>query len=81
MVKLTTKRRNDLKKSVFGLPGERKYPIPDRAHAINAKARATQQLEKGNLTKAQKEKIDRKANKKLYDKKADNAIRRMIKEK
>ena len=63
MAKLTTKTRNKLKGSTFGLPGERKYPMPDRSHAANAKARATQQVAKGNLTLSEKKKIDRKANK------------------
>ena len=39
--------------------------MPDKAHARNAKARAAQQLEAGNLTKKEKERIDRKADKKL----------------
>lgn len=42
MAKLTTAKRNSLPKSTFALPGQRKYPIPDRTHAINALARATQ---------------------------------------
>lgn len=62
MAKLTTAVRKKLPKSVFGEPGERKYPMPDKSHAINAKARATQQYEKGNLSKAAKAKIDNKAN-------------------
>lgn len=63
MAKLTTTKRNKLKSSTFGMPKERKYPMPDKAHAQNAKARATQQVKKGNLSAAEKEKIDRKANK------------------
>jgi hypothetical protein len=63
MAKLTTKKRNNLKKSTFGLPKERKYPMPDKSHAANAKARATQMVDKGKLSMANKEKIDRKANK------------------
>lgn len=39
--------------------------MPDRAHARNAKARAAQQLKAGNLSKEEKERIDRKADKKL----------------
>jgi hypothetical protein len=39
--------------------------MPDRAHAENAKARATQMLNKGKLTKAQAAKIRAKANAKL----------------
>jgi Protein of unknwon function (DUF3008) len=62
---LTTERRKKLKKKTFGLPGEKKYPMPDRAHAANAKARATQQLNRGNLSPAQAAKIRAKANKML----------------
>jgi hypothetical protein len=36
--------------------------MPDRAHAANAKARATQMVNKGNLSESSKEKIDAKAN-------------------
>ena len=39
------------------------YPMPDAAHARNAKARAAQQRKAGNLTKQQEERIDRKADK------------------
>lgn len=63
MAKLTTKSRKKLKKSTFGLPGERKYPMPDKSHAANAKARATQMVKKGKLSPASKAKIDAKANK------------------
>lgn len=65
MSKLTSKKRAKLPKSDFGMPGERKYPMPDRSHAANAKARAQQQYDKGNLSKAELAKIDAKANKKL----------------
>jgi hypothetical protein len=65
MAELTAKKRNAEPKSEFGLPGERKYPMPDKSHARNAKARASQQKEKGNLTAAEKKKIDRKADKVL----------------
>lgn len=62
MAELTTKKRKRLKPKTFGLPGQRKYPMPDRAHAINAKARATQMYNKGDLSKAEMDKIHRKAN-------------------
>lgn len=65
MSTLTTAKRDKLPKKAFGLPGEKKYPMPDKAHAANAKARATQQANKGNLSPAQKAKIDAKANKVL----------------
>jgi hypothetical protein len=61
MAKLSEKKRDSLKSSQFGLPDERKYPMPDASHARNAKARAAQQEEKGNLTKSEERKIDRKA--------------------
>lgn len=63
MATLTAKSRNKLPKSSFGLPGSRSYPMPDRAHAANAKARASQQVAKGNLSQSAKAKIDAKANK------------------
>ena len=62
MAELSSARRNKLSKSTFGLPGSRKYPMPDKAHAANAKARATQQVKAGNLSPASKAKIDAKAN-------------------
>lgn len=40
MAKLTSGERKALPKSEFGLPGKRAYPMPDRSHAANAKARA-----------------------------------------
>jgi len=49
--------------SKFGLPDEHKYPMPDKSHARNAKARASQQHNKGNLSAADEKKIDRKADK------------------
>jgi hypothetical protein len=65
MAELTEKKRDSLKSSQYGLPEERKYPMPDKSHARNAKARASQQEEKGNLTPSEKAKIDRKADRVL----------------
>ena len=65
MATLDQKDRDKLKSSQYGLPDERKYPMPDKSHARNAKARASQQEEKGNLSKADEQKIDRKADKVL----------------
>jgi hypothetical protein len=42
MAKLTSRKRNSLKKSSFALPGKRAYPIHDRSHASNALARVSQ---------------------------------------
>ena len=38
----STKERRKLSKKSFALPGKRKYPIPDKAHARNALARVAQ---------------------------------------
>jgi hypothetical protein len=61
MAELSEKKRDSLKSSQYGLPEERKYPMPDKSHARNAKARASQQKDKGNLTASEKARIDRKA--------------------
>jgi hypothetical protein len=47
------------------MPGERKYPMPDKSHAANAKARASQQEHAGRLSKGEEEKIDAKADRVL----------------
>jgi hypothetical protein len=62
MAILTTKQRNKLPKSDFGLPGREAYPMPDKAHAKNAKARASEMEKKGKLSESSKAKIDAKAN-------------------
>jgi hypothetical protein len=62
---LTKNMRDAVPTSQFGLPGERKYPMPDASHAANAKARATQQENAGNLSPGQKAEIDAKANRVL----------------
>jgi hypothetical protein len=64
MAELTTRARKKIPTSKFAGPN-RTYPIPDRAHAANAKARATQQMKAGNLTPAQNAKIQAAANKVL----------------
>jgi hypothetical protein len=61
MAELSTKRRKALPKTTFGLPGSRRYPMPDKAHAANAKARATQMLNQGKLSPASAAKIRKKA--------------------
>jgi len=63
MSKLTSHERKKIPKSEFGMPGDRKYPMPDKSHAANAKARATQMEHKGKLSAGSKAKIDSKANK------------------
>ncbi len=68
MSKLSSKERGDLPKSDFGIPSERKYPMPDSAHAANAKARATQMHDKGLLSLSAEHLIDEKANRILENK-------------
>jgi hypothetical protein len=62
MADLKASTRNALPSSKFGLPGERKYPMPDRSHAANAKARATQMVKAGRLSASSAAKIRAKAN-------------------
>jgi hypothetical protein len=62
MAKLKAASRNKIPSSKFGLPSSRKYPMPDRSHAANAKARATQMVHKGKLSAASAAQIRRKAN-------------------
>ena len=69
MTKLTTKSRRKIPKNEYGLPAEKKYPMPDRKHAANAKARASEMTKKGKLSKSNEKKIDAKANKILAKKK------------
>jgi hypothetical protein len=68
MAKLTTAKKKAEPTSDFGLPKERKYPMPDAAHARNAKARASQAENAGKLSAADKKKIDSKADKVLKEK-------------
>ncbi len=64
MAKLTAKARNALPAAKFAGP-DRSYPIPDKAHAANAKARATQAVDAGRMSTAVKSSILAKANKVL----------------
>jgi hypothetical protein len=65
MAKLTTSKKNAESKQEFGLPAQRKYPMPDASHARNAKARASQMERQGKLSAADKKKIDAKADRVL----------------
>ena len=77
MAELTAKKRAKLPAKDFGLPEKARtedakkqsgnYPMPDKKHARNAKSRAAQQQQRGNLTKKEQERIDRKADKILDD--------------
>jgi len=61
MAKLTTAQRKAMPKSDFGLPGKKAYPMPDASHAANAKARASQAVNAGRMSKGTEAKIDAKA--------------------
>ncbi|MEJ7584971.1 MAG: hypothetical protein WKF43_13040 [Acidimicrobiales bacterium] len=79
MVKLTAKQRANLPAKDFGLPERARssearkesgnYPIPDEGHAISAKRLSRQQRKAGNLTKDEFDRINRKADKALKQKK------------
>lgn len=64
MATLTAKTRSKIPTKQFAGP-DRSYPIEDRAHAANAKARAKQQLDAGRLSQGQYGKIIAKADRKL----------------
>jgi hypothetical protein len=61
MAELDAGDRKKLPKSKFAEPEKRKYPIEDKAHARNAKARASQAQNAGRISKAEEAKIDKKA--------------------
>lgn len=68
MAKLSTKARKKLPVKDFAGPG-RSYPIENKAHAVNAKARASHALNAGRISKSQAAKIDAKADRVLDGKK------------
>jgi hypothetical protein len=61
MPKLDTKGRKRLPTKDFAEPSKRAYPVEDRAHARNAKARASQAVKAGRMSRAERAKIDKKA--------------------
>lgn len=62
MAELSGKARKKMASSTFGLPEKRKYPMPDKAHAANAKARVTQQVKKGKISSTDAARVRAKAN-------------------
>jgi hypothetical protein len=68
MAELTTKARKAIPTSKFAGP-DRSYPVQDRSHAANAKARATQMVKAGKLSSSTAAKIKAKANRVLGAKK------------
>lgn len=67
MAKLSSKTRKSLPSSDFAGAG-RSYPVNDKAHAANAKSRASQMEKAGKLSSGAKAKIDAKANRVLKGK-------------
>jgi hypothetical protein len=65
MAELSTRSRNKLPAKDFAEPEKRAYPIEDKAHARNAKARASQAVKAGRMSKAEETRIDKKADKVL----------------
>ena len=61
MAKLSESDRDKLPASKFAEPDKRAYPVEDAAHAKSAKARASQAVKAGRMSKAEESKIDRKA--------------------
>ena len=68
MAKLSAKQRKKLPASKFAGPNK-SYPVPDKSHAANAKARASQAVKAGRMSSSTKAKIDAKANRVLGKKK------------
>jgi hypothetical protein len=75
MADLGAKDREKIPSKEFGLPEKARtkeqkkesgnYPMPDKAHARNAKSRAAQAQKSGRLSKKDKDRIDRKADRVL----------------
>ena len=61
MAKLTTRDREKIPAKKFAEPEKRAYPIEDKAHARNAKARASQAVKAGRMSKSEAGKIGKKA--------------------
>jgi hypothetical protein len=77
VAELNAEKREEMPAREFGLPEKARtsedkrdtgnYPMPDKAHARNAKSRAAQQHKAGNLTDDELTRINRKADKILGD--------------
>lgn len=61
MAELSPKARKKLPAKDFAEPAKRAYPIEDKPHARNAKARAAQAVKAGRMSKAEEVRIDKKA--------------------
>lgn len=70
MAKLDAAARKRLPAADFA-GADRSYPVPDKAHAANAKACASQAVNAGRMSKGTEAKIDAKADKVLGKGKSD----------
>lgn len=61
MAELDAEKRDKLPDKAFAEPEQRAYPIEDKAHARNAKARASQAVKAGRMSKTEEKRIDKKA--------------------
>jgi hypothetical protein len=61
MPELNAQARKKLPAKDFAEPERRAYPVEDKSHARNAKARASQAVKAGRMSKAEEARIDRKA--------------------
>ena len=64
MAKLSSKSRSKLPAKDFAGSG-RSFPVENKSHAANAKARASEMANKGKISTSAKASIDAKANKVL----------------
>jgi hypothetical protein len=62
VAKLSTNVRKKLPQKDFAEPEKRSYPVEDKPHARNAKARASQAVKAGRMSKSEEARIDKKAN-------------------
>jgi hypothetical protein len=69
MAKLNAAARKRLPAADFAGP-DRSYPVPDKAHAANAKARASQAVNAGRMSTSTEAKIDAKADRMMGKKPA-----------
>ena len=67
MPRLDTAARKKIPAKDFVEPEKRAYPIENKAHARNAKARASQAAKAGRMSKAEEAEIDKKADRLLQE--------------
>jgi hypothetical protein len=65
MAELSASARDKLPAKDFAEPKTRAYPIEDKSHARNAKARASQAVKAGRMSEAEGKRIDARADKVL----------------